>query len=217
MMSEIHAVIFDLDNTLIDRQRAFKEMLMAKLPQILPESLQAKLDSMIEDIMTWDANGTVSRLDTFTCFLNKYQITSISAKQLDEQWAKESGTTVYLFDDVIETLDYLKGRYKLAILSNGNTESQRRKLENINLYDYMDYTLVSQEFGYHKPDIRIFQFVAQKLNESPQHCLYIGDNYDIDIIGSMNAGMQSIFVNRFNRKDSEVATIEQLAQLKSKL
>lgn len=214
-MEKINAVIFDLDNTLIDRQRAFKEMLMIKLPQILPDSLQSQLDTIVEDIMTWDANGTVSRMNTFTCFINKYQITGISAKQLDEQWAKESGTSVYLFDDVIETLDYLKGKYKLAILSNGNTESQRRKLENIDLYDYMDYTLVSGEFGYHKPDIRIFQYVAQKLNEPAQNCIYIGDNYDADIIGSMNAGMQSIFVNRFNHKDSEVTTIDTLAQLKS--
>lgn len=212
-MENINAVIFDLDNTLIDRQRAFKEMLERKLPLFVPIEKQAQIPQMIQDILIWDANGTVSRLKCFRQFLKEYDIDTISAEELDQSWANESGSTAYLFDDVIETLRELKKKYKLALLSNGNPCSQRRKLATIKIDDFFEYTLVSGEFSVNKPDPLIFKHVANQLSVPCQHCVYIGDNYQGDILGAKNAGMQAIYINRFNQPHCDTLTVNSIHEL----
>lgn len=59
----IKAIIFDLDNTLIDRQRAFKEMLDRKFHQLFED--ETLIQEMIKDIIEWDNNGTVERIVVF--------------------------------------------------------------------------------------------------------------------------------------------------------
>ena len=132
----IKAIIFDLDNTLIDRQRAFKEMLDRKFHQLFED--ETLIQEMIKDIIEWDNNGTVERIAVFKKWAEKYNVTKISAEQLDKEWSDESGSVAFLYDDVRETLTELKKKYKIAILSNGNKTSQRRKLSTIDIYDLLE-------------------------------------------------------------------------------
>lgn len=212
-MEKINAIIFDLDNTLIDRQRAFKEMLERKLPLFVPEHKQHQIPKMIEDILRWDANGTVSRYTCFQQFLKEYDIDTISAEELDQSWANESGSTAYLFDDVIATLSELKKKYRLALLSNGNPKSQRRKLATIDIDDFFEYTLISGEFSVNKPDSLIFNHVAKQLSLDSCQCVYVGDNYQVDIVGAKNAGMQAIYINRFNQPHPDTLSINSISEL----
>ncbi len=208
-MQNIQAIIFDLDNTLIDRQRAFSEMLYKKLTHYI----QGDITHVINDILKWDNNGTVPRLEVFKKLVEIYHISEVSAETLDQDWSKESGTTAYLFDDVLETLNYLKPKYKLAVLSNGNKLSQRRKMSTINIGDYLNFSLISGEFDVNKPDPKIFHYVAEQLNVAPENCVYVGDNYEVDILGSKNAGMQSIYINRSGSPQKDVLSISQIKEL----
>lgn len=212
-MENINAIIFDLDNTLIDRQRAFKEMLERKLPLFVPNEKKHQIPKMIQDILAWDANGTVSRLKCFHQFLVEYDIDTITAEELDQSWANESGSTAYLFDDVTETLKELKKKYKLALLSNGNPKSQRRKLATINIDDFFEYILISGEFSVNKPDPLIFKHVAKQLSVPCERCVYIGDNYEVDILGAKSAGMQAIYINRFNQSYTDTLSINSIHEL----
>ena len=183
----IKAIIFDLDNTLIDRQKAFKEMLERKFHAMFDD--EELIQKMINDILKWDNNGTVERIDVFKKWAEIYHITKISPEQLDKEWSNESGSVAFLFDDVRDTLKELKKKYKIAVLTNGNASSQRRKLNTINIYDLLDYSLVSSEYGVRKPDKKIFEYTAKQLDLKTEECSYVGDNYKIDILGSRNAGM----------------------------
>ena len=141
----IKAIIFDLDNTLIDRQRAFREMLIRKFSSLFKD--EELVNDMVQDVIKWDNNGTVERIVVFKKWAEKYNVTSITPEQLDKEWSNESGTVAFLYEDVKDTLIKLKEKYKLAILTNGNTVSQRRKLNTINIYDLLDYSLVSSEYS----------------------------------------------------------------------
>ncbi len=207
----IKAIIFDLDNTLIDRQKAFKEMLLRKFHLLFDD--ETLISNMIDDIMKWDDNGTVERIVVFKRWAQKYDVTCISPQELDKQWSDESGSVVFLYDDVKDTLSKLKNKYKLAILTNGNTTSQRRKLDTIDIYDLLDYTLVSSEVNMKKPDIRLFEYIANKLNLKPNECIYVGDNYNIDVLGSRNAGMTPIFISRNNESYDNVIVIKEISEL----
>ena len=213
-MKNIKAVIFDLDNTLIDRQRAFKEMLNKKIVETLPENKKHLLNEAIQDILLWDNNGIVCRSVTFANYCEKYEVVSMTSTQLNEYWTSISGNDVYLFDDVLEIIKYLKSKYRLAILSNGNALSQRRKLNSTNILHDFEFSTVSGEVGIDKPDKRIFDYVVNKLELKACECVYIGDNYAFDIEGSQNAGLNAIFVNRSQKKDVQGLVVEHLIELK---
>ncbi len=213
-MENIKAVIFDLDNTLINRQKAFVEMLNEKIIETLPTDKKDLINDAIRDILIWDDNGIVSRSVTFANYCEKYQVTSMTSDELNEYWSSISGNDVYLFDDVLEIVAYLKPKYRLAILSNGNAVSQRRKLSATNILHNFEFSLVSGEVGIHKPDLRIYDYVVKKLNLKPNECVYIGDNYAFDIEASKKAGLSAIFVNRNNKKDVPGLSVEHLIELK---
>ncbi len=207
----IKAIIFDLDNTLIDRQKAFKEMLIRKFSSLFDD--KKLIESMVEDIIKWDDNGTVERIIVFKKWASKYDVTCITPEQLDKDWSNESGTVAFLYDDVKDTLIKLKEKYKLAILTNGNVASQRRKLNTINIYDLLDFSLVSSEYIVKKPDKQIFEYTAKQLGLNTNECVYVGDNYNIDVLGSRNAGMTPIYVSRKNEIHNDVTTIKQINEL----
>ena len=207
----IKAIIFDLDNTLIDRQKAFKEMLERKFHILFDD--EELIQKMINDILKWDNNGTVERIDVFKKWAEVYHITIISPEQLDKEWSNESGSVAFLFDDVRDTLKELKKKYKIAVLTNGNASSQRRKLNTINIYDLLDYSLVSSEYGVRKPDKKIFEYTAKQLDLKTEECSYVGDNYKIDILGSRNAGMLPVFISRNNEIHEDVLCIQTIKEL----
>ncbi len=186
-------------------------MLQQEIPRIIGDD--PRISQMVEDIVRWDNYGEVERIDSFGMWIEKYQITQITARQFSNQWSGQSGKVAILFDDVIETLEQLKKKYKLAVLTNGNSGSQRRKLKTIALDEYWDYTLVSEEFGISKPDPAIFQYTAGQLNLPVEDCAYVGDNYRIDVLGSLNAGMMPVFVNRRNHPPVAQTTITEIRQL----
>lgn len=208
----IKALIFDLDNTLIDRQRAFREGLN-RIFHLYSDDEQL-ISQMIEDVILWDNNGAIERIEAFGKLVDKYRPENVDAQTLDLKWKSISGKDCYLYPDVRDTLTKLKEKYKLAVLSNGNKESQRRKMDTIAIYDLLDYSLIASEYIVWKPDKRIFEFTCQQLGLKPEECAYIGDSYRIDIIGSRNAGLMPVFVNRKKENcDEDITVINEISEL----
>lgn len=207
----IKALIFDLDGTLIDRQKAFTEGMTSILHDYFDN--EQLINDMLVDILEWDKRGSVERIIVFIKLLEKYNIKDVTAEQLDQQWKSMSGKTTYLYEDVRDTLTILKKKYKIGILSNGGTKTQRRKMDTINIYDLIDYSLISGEYICSKPDKRIFDYVCTQMGFKPEECAYIGDSYKIDIDGSLNANMMPVFVNRTNESHPDITTINEIKEL----
>lgn len=207
----INTLIFDLDNTLIDRQRAFTEMLFLKFSEL--ESDKETVKQMVDDVLIWDNFGAVERKVSLGNWADKYGYSQELALSIGEEWSKNSGTVAYLYPDVRETLTTLKEKYTIAILTNGNASSQRRKMQTIDIYDLLDYSLVSGECEFKKPQKEIFDLVLNDLNISANEAIYIGDTYKIDVLGSRNAGLKPIYVDRKNESHNDVFTIHEIKEL----
>ena len=208
------AIVFDLDNTLIDRQRAFTEMLKDRIELTLPEDKKHLKEQAIQDILMWDDNGTVSRSVSFKKYCDKYEVTCMTSEELSTYWTTISGSVVYLFDDVIDVIAYLKTKYRLAILTNGSPISQRRKLESTGILNMFELSVVSGEVGIDKPDPRIFDVMCERMKVKPEDCLYVGDNYANDVLGARNAGWNAIYLNRLRLASDETQMIDSLEKLK---
>lgn len=97
-------------------------------------------------------------------------------------------------DDLIATLSKLKSAgIKLGILSNTfiHSSSVERHLRLLKILDFFTVRLYSYQFGFRKPDIRMFQTVAEKIGEPPENILFVGDRIKNDIEPARKAGMKT--------------------------
>ncbi|GAK10678.1 2-haloalkanoic acid dehalogenase [Geomicrobium sp. JCM 19039] len=62
---------------------------------------------------------------------------------------------------------------------------------SLGINKYCDSVIISDEVGLRKPDARIFALGIEQLNVQPEQALYVGDQYDTDIIGSRNKGLKA--------------------------
>lgn len=119
---------------------------------------------------------------------------------------------VVLFDDAILALEYLAARFPVVALSNGNAD-----IKTIGIAAYFRASISAQEFGVGKPDARIFHAAAGAVDVSPAHVLHIGDDPGLDVLGALNAGMQTVWLNRpenvWKYDDKPHLTVTTLTQL----
>jgi HAD superfamily hydrolase (TIGR01549 family) len=95
-----------------------------------------------------------------------------------------------------ETLAALASRgYRLGVISNADGRV-RKLLEDAGLATHLEFILDSAEVGIEKPDPRIFLAATGQLGLPPAACAYVGDLYEIDILGAEAAGLRPILIGR---------------------
>jgi HAD superfamily hydrolase (TIGR01509 family) len=98
---------------------------------------------------------------------------------------------VTLFEDALHALHFLSERFPVVALSNGNADIRR-----VGINRYFKAHITAQEFGVGKPDPRIFHAAAGAVDTMPANVLHIGDDASLDVLGGLNAGMQTVWLNR---------------------
>ncbi|MDR0897334.1 MAG: HAD family hydrolase [Oscillospiraceae bacterium] len=93
---------------------------------------------------------------------------------------------------VLETLEALKKKYTLGIVSNHHAWLSDR-LKALQLDAYFQSIIISEVVGIEKPDVRIMEIALQELNIAPQHCLYVGD-HPHDVLCAKKAGMDCAWI-----------------------
>ena len=99
---------------------------------------------------------------------------------------------MHVISGVFETLDILKKKYHLAIVSNHHVWLADR-LKELGLYEYFKPVVISEAVGVEKPDVRIMEFALKELDLPPECCLYVGD-HPMDVLCSKKAGMDCAWI-----------------------
>lgn len=121
-----------------------------------------------------------------------------------------------LIEGALEVLDYLKPRYPLHILSNGYEALQMKKMESSGIAHYFEEIITFDKAKALKPDKAIFDYAIKSTNASLSNSLMIGDNYEADIKGAINAAFDTVFYNPARQKTVEKPTFDivKLVELK---
>jgi putative hydrolase of the HAD superfamily len=102
---------------------------------------------------------------------------------------------------------------RLGIVSNSDGRVDQA-LTAAGLRDYFDVVIDSSVFGTEKPDPAIFRAALEALDVAPEEALYVGDLYDVDVVGARAAGMEAVLLTpdggRQNPACRTAASIDEL-------
>ena len=127
--------------------------------------------------------------------------------KLSDDYITYLSTFNHLLDGALEVLEYLKINYSLHIITNGFQEVQQGKLNKANIDHYFETVTNSEMAGVKKPHPKIFELALAKARANKEESMMIGDNYEADILGAKNMGMECIYYN-YHKEPSEIDVIE---------
>jgi putative hydrolase of the HAD superfamily len=101
-----------------------------------------------------------------------------------------------LYDDVVPALNDLKGKGLVLGLISNVEHDINPTLNELGLTSRLDVIVTSQESGFVKPRPEIFQEALRRAQVQPAEAVYVGDQYQIDVIGARGAGIKGILLDR---------------------
>jgi putative hydrolase of the HAD superfamily len=203
------SLFFDLDNTLWDFERnsffalreAFKLNRLNfednKFDQI--HSVYVRHNEILWDLYR---RQEISKNElTWKRFQKTFEelgITGIEPDEFNTTYLDEMPKQKHLVEGAKEILEYLFVRYKLYIITNGFREVQFKKLENAELSRYFKKVFISEDIKAPKPNPEFFEYAIKSANARKKESLIIGDDWDVDIMGAHNFGIDQVFYSREN-------------------
>jgi putative hydrolase of the HAD superfamily len=199
-------LLFDLDHTLWDFDRNSNETL-AQMHEHFGMQEKVDLQRFTQtfvrvNLALWEKHNA-NVIDQHTLRTTRFPLV-FEAMEVEMPTSSEELSGMYL--DLMprkphvlpfakELLEYLKPKYKMHIITNGFPEIQAIKLESAGITDYFDLVVTSAVAGCKKPSKEVFDYTLQAIHALPIDCLMIGDNWDADVVGGRNAGIDQVFFN----------------------
>ncbi len=195
------AILFDFDDTLISLRGCEAEALRRTLDEagLLADRPVDFAETYAAISSGYWAARTVDGYTQFTReavterswrdLLQRYELDAGSSEQLAAQFWSAFCSSKALLPGARDVLRRLQGRYRLGMITNGYSDSQRGRLEAAGLLNVFDPLLISEEAGLGKPDARIFEMALTQLRLPPEAALYVGDSLSHDRAGCLSAGI----------------------------
>ncbi|XP_069403246.1 N-acylneuraminate-9-phosphatase-like [Ovis canadensis] len=209
-LSRVRAVFFDLDNTLIDTAGASRKGMLEVIKllqskyhykeeaEIICNKVQVKLskecfhpsNTCITDLRTshWEEaiqetkGGAANRKLAEECYF---------------LWKSTRLQHMTLAEEVKAMLTELRKEVRLLLLTNGERQTQREKIEACACQSYFDAIVVGGEQKEEKPAPSIFYYSCDLLGVQPGDCVMVGDTLETDIQGGLNAGLKAtVWINK---------------------
>jgi putative hydrolase of the HAD superfamily len=196
------AVVFDLDDTLLDTTGLEAEMLVglcdaarAELPGVDFDSLRTRYrdgrDHLYERVLSGELDIPTYRRLHLIAVCEPWgepsdALHATAARLRDEQLGRSR-----FVEHAIELLrDLREAGVRTALLTNGPSWMQRRKVELLGLEAELDAIGISEELGASKPDPAAFTATLELLASAPEETVMVGDHLDWDVRGALAAGMR---------------------------
>ena len=118
------------------------------------------------------------------------------AEQLSEDFLNMTTARFSLLEGAEELVRYLAAKYPLTVVTNGFVEVQYEKFDKSGLRDCFAHIVLSEEVGCQKPNPRIFEEALRMNGLQAEDVVMIGDSWNSDIQGAINAGIDQIWIRK---------------------
>jgi putative hydrolase of the HAD superfamily len=134
----------------------------------------------------------------FSITFTEAGISGIDPEEFNTVYLNEMPKQTHLIKGATEILDLLFNRYKLYIVTNGFSEVQYKKIENAGHSKYFKKVFISEEIKVPKPNPEFFEYALKSANARKKESLIIGDDWDADIVGASNVGLDQVYYSPEN-------------------
>jgi HAD superfamily hydrolase (TIGR02253 family) len=191
------AVIFDLDNTLIDFMKMKREATRAAAFAMIDAGLIADRDNLSERLFNYYLDFGIESDNAFSAFLTR-EFGSVDYRVLAaalNAYIEEKPKHLEPYPGVVETLAGLKALgLRLAVVTDGLRLKAWMRLVAAGLDRYFDVVVTYDDTGKKKPAREPFLKARESLNVESGECLMVGDWPERDVIGAKGAGMWTCWV-----------------------
>jgi HAD superfamily hydrolase (TIGR01549 family) len=204
-ISNIRAITLDLDDTLwpiapviLRAEEVLADWLHTHAPVAAavfrhPERRLAVRNTVVQSRPDLHHDLSAIRRESIRLALHQAQEdTALAEPAFDVFFTARMQITLY--DDAGPALALLAAHFPLVAVSNGNADVHR-----VGLGHLFRHAFNAREFGCAKPDARIFHAGASALGVDASAVLHVGDDAALDVLGALDAGMQTVWVNRENQ------------------
>ncbi len=216
MKNKIKTIFFDAGNTLIFPDYFVIQKVLGEfgIKATVAKIRQAEYEALAE---SQKEKGTQSWKVYFGIWLKMAGAHEENVKNIyADLWGKHRQKNLWSLveESAVETLAELKKRqYKLGVISNSDGGIEKL-LTDCGLAKYFDAIVDSSAFGIRKPDVKIFEFALKEIKADAGESLFVGDSYEIDILGAENAGLTAMFYDPLKKYDHLPCTkINKLSEL----
>ncbi len=223
----IEFLFLDLDDTILDFHKSERIALSKTLSAfgISPDEEVLSTYSAI-NLAHWEAleRGEMTRdqvlTGRFTALFQQFG-QSVDAFACARDYEKNLAIGHYFLPGAEDAVALLCQKYRLFLASNGTASVQQGRLTSANLYRFFEKVFVSQEIGHNKPSRAFFESCFSQIpGFDAARAMIVGDSLTSDILGGINAGITTCWVNPKRlpgsadiRPDYEIRALEDLPAL----
>ena len=192
----IKAIIFDLDNTLLDFVKMKQFSVKAAITAMNEAGLEVDEKKAYEDIFDLYMERGWENQQVFDDYLNQ-TVGEVSNKILAAgivSYRRAKEATLLVYPNVNKTLiQLIKMGINLAVVSDAPSREAWMRLYYLNLHHVFDPVLTFDDTGVRKPSPKPFQMALDYLKIEPNEAIMIGDWPERDVVGAKEIGMKTIF------------------------
>ena len=188
------AVIFDLDETILDRSTSLIDFLQWQVDFILRDEVVQK-KAFVKRFIELDNHGKLWKDKVYSALISEFKITGWTAQELLQLYELSFCAFCKPKPNVMNAITSLyEAGYQIGLISNGISPFQERNFYALGVQKYFSSILVSDAVGIRKPEAAIFELGCRALGVDKHKAVYIGDNPIADIKGAKAAGLKTIFI-----------------------
>lgn len=223
----IKAIIFDLDDTLYSynelNEQGINEICnyTCEKLEIKKEKFYEAFDKAKKDVKTalGDVASSHNRLLYCQKTLENLNENPFSiALEMYEVYWQHILKNMKLKANVLEVLKFCKQKkIKIGICTDLTAHIQHRKIRKLEIDEYIDGIVTSEEAGVEKPNFKMYNKILEKLDVTPEETLFIGDNLKKDVLGPMEYGMKALWYSKTdNDKCQSIQNFNELLEILEK-
>lgn len=191
----IKAVIFDLDNTIMDRHGALhafaadqhRRLFASQQPHVPAAAYRQRFVAL-------DDNGRLWKDAVYQQLIAEFDLRATTWEQLLDEYITRFRLFCQPLPGFATMLASLQAaNYRLGLITNGSYPFQKHNFAALGVAEAFELVMVSEQEGLRKPDPRLFQRALERLGVTATEAVYVGDNPIADIEGAHSVGMPAIF------------------------
>ena len=205
----IRALLMDIDDTLFDFRTSSREALaIAFAEHEIPftEDLLARYETIDAGLWQRFEQGGIEKEALYTeRFRMLFEESGLSADpvSMNRAYFRELGDRRNFMPHCEQVLRLLHAKYRIFIVTNGNTDIQNRRIAASGMAQYFDRVFISEQMGCKKPDKLFYDKVFAEIGEDYRTCsIMIGDSLSSDMQGGRNAGIPTCLYGSHDASDA---------------